>query len=54
MSKTELKLHHVESKDLYKYVCWDRGGIVASDSESRGPEFDPHWRHRVVSLSKAH
>ena len=26
----------------------------ASDSESRGHEFDPHWRHRVVSLSKAH
>ena len=26
----------------------------ASDSESRGPGFDPHKRHRVVSLSKAH
>ena len=25
-----------------------------SDSESRGPGFDPHKRHRVVSLSKAH
>ena len=24
----------------------------ASDSESRGPGFDPHKRHRVVSLSK--
>ena len=26
----------------------------ASDSESRGPGFEPHKRHRVVSLSKAH
>ena len=26
----------------------------ASDSESRGPGFDPHRRHRVVSLSKTH
>ena len=24
----------------------------ASDSESRGPGFDPHKGHRVVSLSK--
>ena len=24
-----------------------------SDSESRGPGFDLHWRHHVVSLSKA-
>ena len=27
---------------------------AASDSESRGPVFDPHKQHRVVSLSKAH
>ena len=26
----------------------------ASDSELRGPGFDPHMRHRVVSLSKTH
>ena len=26
----------------------------ASDSESGGPGFDPHRRHRVVSLSKTH
>ena len=26
----------------------------ASDSESRVPGFDPHKRHRVVSLSKTH
>ena len=26
----------------------------ASDSESRGPGFDPRMRHRVVSLSKTH
>ena len=25
-----------------------------SDSESRCPWFDPHWRHHVVSLSKTH
>ena len=36
---------------------FQRGGIViarAKDSESRGPSFDPHWQHRVVSLSKTH
>ena len=26
----------------------------ASDSELRGPGFDPHRRHCVVSLSKTH
>ena len=26
----------------------------ASDSESRGPWFDPYKRHHVVSLSKTH
>ena len=26
----------------------------ASDSESRGPGFDPHKGHRVVSMSKTH
>ena len=29
------------------------GGRV-SDSELRGPGFDPHWWHHVVSLSKTH
>ena len=24
------------------------------DSRLRGCEFEPHWRHRVVSLSKTH
>ena len=28
--------------------------VRASDSDSRGPGFDPHRRHCVVSLSKAH
>ena len=35
----------------------ERNGVRsgrASDSESRGPGFDPHKRHRVVSLSKTH
>ena len=27
-------------------------GRRALDSESRGPEFDPYWQHRVVPLSK--
>ena len=44
----------------YKNVCeehyvgarWHSGR--ASHSESRGPELDPHKRHRVVSLSKTH
>ena len=31
----------------------ERGGR-ALDSESKGPGFDPHRRHRVVSLSKTH
>ena len=30
--------------------AWWHGGR-ASDSESRGPGFEPHWWHRVVSLS---
>ena len=31
---------------------WPSG--KASDSKSRGPGFDPHKGHRVVSLSKTH
>ena len=31
---------------------WRSGKL--SDSESRGSEFDPHRRHRVVSLSQTH
>ena len=33
--------------------AWWRSGR-ASDSESRGPGFDPHRRRHVVSLSKTH
>ena len=33
--------------------AWWRSGR-ASDSESRGPGFDPHRSHCVVSLSKTH
>ena len=36
-----------------KRGAWWHSGR-ASDSESRGPGFDPHKRHRVVSLSKTH
>ena len=28
--------------------------MVKHHSELRGPEFNPHWQHGVVSLSKAH
>ena len=28
--------------------------VERHDSESRGFGFDPHWGHRVVSLSKTH
>ena len=34
------------------YEGWPSGR--ASDSESRGPGFEPNKGHRVVSLSKAH
>ena len=37
---------------LIKGAQWRSGR--ASDSKSRGPEFDPHKRHRGVSLSKTH
>ena len=42
---TRVSLHH-----LFKGVRWRSGR--ASDSESRGPGFDLHKSHRVVSLSK--
>ena len=38
--------------EIMKGARWRSGR--ASDSESRGPGFDPHKRHRVVSLSKTH
>ena len=37
---------------LEKGALWPSGR--ASDSESRGPGFDPHKGHRVVSLSETH
>ena len=37
---------------VIKGARWRSGR--ASDSESWGPGFEPHKRHRVVSLSKAH
>ena len=40
-------------KQLIKEGARWRSGR-ASDSESRGPWFDPHRRHRVVSLRKTH
>ena len=37
---------------IQKGARWRSGR--ASDSESRGPGFDPHKRHSVVSLGKTH
>ena len=46
--------YFVFNKD-YSKAGRERGGVVVvSDSESRGPGFDPHRRHHVVSLSKTH
>ena len=45
---------------LSKKICvlnWKgvrRRSGTALDTESRGSGFDPHWWHRVVSLSKMH
>ena len=52
--QTVLILHFVTdfATILHKGVRWRSGR--ASDSESRGPGFDPHRRHHVVSLSKTH
>ena len=36
---------------LVKLQFMERGGVVV---ERRTPWFDPHRRHRVVSLSKTH
>ena len=40
----------------YYYYYMERGGVVVERqySKSRGPGFDPHRRHCVVSLSKTH
>ena len=37
---------------LYHGARWPSGRV--SDSESRGPGFDPNKGHCVVTLSKAH
>ena len=43
---------------IVKYPRMSSGARWRSDrasySESRGPGFDPHRRHHVVSLSKTH
>ena len=39
-------------QNYFQGARWRSGR--ASDSESRDPGFDPHRRHRVVSLSKTH
>ena len=46
-------LHYVVFVLHYVNGVWWRSGRV-SDFESRGPGFDPHRRHRVVSWSKTH
>ena len=40
------------SPNLLKMIAFSN--MVRSASESRSPGFDHHWRHHVVSLSKAH
>ena len=44
--------NHYRDNPEFVGARWRSGR--ASDSESRGPGFEPHKRHRVVSLSKAH
>ena len=46
-------MSHFEKNNTLTSVALLRSGR-ASDSESRGPGFDLHKRHRVVSLSKTH
>ena len=45
VTKVRMKPHEA----LFK--TWERGGVLV---ERRTPGFDPHRRHRVVSLSKTH
>ena len=46
------KCHEDLVMKIFQGAWWHSGR--ASDSESRGPGFDPHRRHRVMSLSKTH
>ena len=46
-----LSFNSINTDDT-KGVWWY--GRIASDSESRSPGLDPHWRHCAVSLSKTH
>ena len=46
------KRGHVVTNVYKEGARWRSGR--ASDSESRGLGFDPHKRHRVVSLGKIH
>ena len=53
MNKFDLALPYGLIETWYFMGARWRSGR-ASDSESRGSEFDPDMRHRVVSLSKTH
>ena len=57
--RQEVKVGHVNcSFQVFVFVLtyvgkqWLSGGVL--DSRSRGCEFEPHWRHCVVFLSKTH
>ena len=39
-----------ENKSAYKGAQWLSGRVL--NSRPKGPGFEPHWRHCVVSLSK--
>ena len=46
-------VYNLKTKNMQTGLAqWHSGR--ASNSESRGPGFDPNKRHRVVSLSKTH
>ena len=51
--REHIRMLLIWGKQTFKKGAQWRSGRV-SDSKSRGSSFDPHKRHRVVSLSKTH
>ena len=51
LPRAEGSLYNV-SIETFEGARWRSGR--ESDSDSVGPGFEPHKRHRVVSFSKAH
>ena len=50
----KISLKHFDIFNIVTQSIHCRYTLDPSDSKSRGPGFDSHKRHRVVSLSKAH